>query len=298
VAPWVTTRPPVTRECGCAMCQRALLLLPHLCHLPNLHHRAVATRPSPGCEPTTFRSGACAMRPPPTTHTEAAIVLITRCLLEAACAERTTSVCGRWFRVCVSVITLRRCASNACTLSKPSPPPPAARATTCRSARPLPSRSLPAHHVGAYLPALRSATTRIVFKPNMGARPALVLRWVVAVMAIVVARADYHAGDFIPTARKGQFQGVRQARPTAPRPDAAVSTACFTTVECAGLSTPRRSHRAYSHTPPLSRMSTPQRVQGQGRCLGAVSCMHGPASFPPHPQPMRQRGEGEVDAAR
>jgi hypothetical protein len=101
----------------------------------------------------------------------------------------------------------------------------------------------------------------------MGARRALVLRWLVAVMAIVVARADYHVGDFIPTARKGQFQGVRQARPTVPRPDAAVSMARFTTVEGAGLSTPQRSHRAYSHTPPSARMLTPQRVEDRGAAL-------------------------------
>ena len=41
---------------------------------------------------------------------------------------------------------------------------------------------------------------------------------VVTVMATVMARADYHAGDFIPTARKGQFQGVRQANPPHDRP--------------------------------------------------------------------------------
>jgi len=63
--------------------------------------------------------------------------------------------------VCVCSITLRRCASIACNLSKPSPPPPPAHTATCRSDRPLPWRTSPAHHAGACLPAWRSATSPI-----------------------------------------------------------------------------------------------------------------------------------------
>jgi len=45
-----------------------------------------------------------------------------------------------------------------------------------------------------------------IAQPSMGKRQT---SSVVAVMATVMPRADYHAGDFIPTARKGQFQGTR-----------------------------------------------------------------------------------------
>jgi len=83
-----------------------------------------------------------------------------------------------------------------------------------------------------------------------------------------MARADYHAGNFIPTARKGQFQGVRQARHTT----APLSRCCG--LDDAVQSRPR--HRPFyaatlaagSHSlPPVPRgwMSTPQRVRGQGR---------------------------------
>ena len=83
-----------------------------------------------------------------------------------------------------------------------------------------------------------------------------------------MARADYHSSDFIPTARKGQFQGVCQARhTTAPLSrccgldDALQSRLRRGPIYAATLAAGSRSQP----TVPRGWMSTPQRVRGQGR---------------------------------
>ena len=157
------------------------------------------------------------------------------------------------------------------TLSKPSPPPPA-------HTQPLAAAIVPSHVVhrlpttvhacphGA--PQQRASLSRVMPKQRaMGWRGQL-LRWVVAVMAMVMARADYHAGDFIPTARKGQFQGVRPRPATRPPFVPMLRSRRRASEPSAARADLRRDARSGVAQPPAvprGWMSTPQRVRGQGR---------------------------------